>query len=164
MNKIAIISPCKKYRYLLSRSWAEGNEQTKTVTFVMLNPSTADAKEDDPTITRCIGFAKSWGYNRLNVVNLYAYRATKPSSLWAASYPEGGLNQKFLENAEKNSNLIILAWGNHGSRNGRGNEVAKIFSRPYVLELTKHGQPRHPLYMPLLTKPVPYIHKKEPSE
>ena len=74
------------YRYLLWREWDNSH---KTVSFIMLNPSRADAQVNDPTITRCINFAKSWGYGRLEVVNLFAYRTPKPSLLKQAAEREG---------------------------------------------------------------------------
>lgn len=86
MIKSAIISECGKYRYSLSRIW---DENKANVLFIMLNPSTADGDVDDPTIRRCIGFAKSWGYGGIYVGNLFAYRATDPKELLKVENPIG---------------------------------------------------------------------------
>ena len=100
------------YRYLLWREW---NSSNKTVTFIMLNPSRADAQINDPTITRCINFAKSWGYGRLEVVNLFAYRTHKPSLLKQATKPIGKDNDRYIIESVEKSDRVILAWGNHGA-------------------------------------------------
>ena len=101
------------YRYLLWREW---NSQSKTVTFILLNPSRADAQVNDPTITRCIKFAQKWGYGRLEVVNLFAYRASKPSLLKQAVEPIGRDNDKYIQESVFKSDRVILAWGNHGRK------------------------------------------------
>lgn len=86
IQKEASISGCGRYRYALHRWWGHGT----TLGFIMLNPSTADADIDDPTIRRCMGFARDFGYDGIRVFNLYAYRATKPADLWKADEPTGG--------------------------------------------------------------------------
>src|SRR5437870_4841901 len=105
----AVISPCGKFRYRLTRQWGEG----AALPFVMLNPSTADAEQDDPTIRKCVGFAKRMGYDGIEVVNLYAYRATKPADLKKAGYPRGPENDRHIEAAlvESHANSVICAWG-----------------------------------------------------
>lgn len=92
MRSDAVISDDGLYRYLLERHW---DDTTSSCTFVMLNPSTADALVDDPTIRRCVGFAKSFGCGSLRVVNLYAYRATKPAELWTVDDPVGPANGSY---------------------------------------------------------------------
>jgi hypothetical protein len=128
----------------------------KTVLFVMLNPSTADGEADDATIRRCVGFCKAWNYERLEVVNLYAYRTTKPKDLTAAGEEKYGLaNQEVIERAVRDSGIIICAWGAHAddywANNVRGWMHMK---RHYALGFTRSGQPRHPLYLPLDAQPV----------
>ena len=93
INKSATFSNCRKYRYALSRSW---DEKKKIVLFIGLNPSTADEKKDDPTIRRCINYAQSWGFGGLQVANLFAYRATKPTKLRYVENPVGDDNDQQL--------------------------------------------------------------------
>lgn len=153
----AVISDCGTYRYLLERG---GDGQR--VTFVMLNPSTADAEQDDPTIRRCLGYAKAWGYGRLAVVNLYAYRATKPADLWDAC-DWGGIdiigpkNDTYIEDVCSESSMVVCAWGNHGAGRGRAGSVMRrlrdIGVKPHALKISKIGEPCHPLYLRSDLKP-----------
>ena len=150
------------YRYLLWREW---NSNLKTVSFIMLNPSRADAQINDPTITRCINFALSWGYGRLEVVNLFAYRTSKPSLLKQAAEPIGRDNDKYILESVRRSDKVILAWGNHGTWQQQDLyvlQLLKTYKHLYSLGITKkggHGMrgflasvrcpccPRHPLYL-----------------
>lgn len=154
-EKTALISDCGRYRYTLGRSWESAD--AKLCVFVMLNPSTADASEDDPTIRRCIGFAQDWGYGRLLVVNLYAYRATDPKQLWKVVDPVGPDNDDALTEAMEAADFVVLAWGSHGAKNGRGQRVEDL-ARTHAgsvatLGRTKAGEPKHPLYLAKNTKP-----------
>ncbi|OUL27295.1 hypothetical protein BV378_11765 [Nostoc sp. RF31YmG] len=152
MEKTAIIDG--SYRYLLKRVWDVNNPQ---ITFIMLNPSTADAEKDDPTIRKCIKFANSWGYGSLEVVNLFAYRATKPRDLFQVSEPIGSDNNLYLLAAAERAKLIILAWGIHGSFLKRDRTVLNLFSSRqclYCLGRTKAGHPRHPLWLDSSTQPT----------
>src|SRR5581483_9586135 len=97
------------YRYSLARFFGDGG----VVNFIMLNPSTADAETDDPTIRRCLGFAKAWGYGTLVVTNLFAYRATDPAELAKAGDPVGPDNDTRLWSEAQLSDLVVCAWGNH---------------------------------------------------
>src|SRR5689334_10494992 len=108
MERAAMLSPDSNYRYSLRRTWREGS---RIVCFIMLNPSTADADLDDPTIRRCIGFAKSWNYDALEVVNLFAWRATKPSVLASIDDPEGLENDGSILKAAARAEMIVCAWG-----------------------------------------------------
>ena len=144
------------YRYLLWREW---DSQSKTISFIMLNPSRADAQVNDPTITRCIKFAKSWGYGRLEVVNLFAYRTSKPSLLKQATEPIGRDNDRYIIKSVLKSDRIILAWGNHGAWQQQDIyivELLKNYNHLYSLGMTKRGCPRHPLYLRSTTKPQKY--------
>lgn len=149
MNRNALISADEKYRYWLSRGFFSGSK-TDYVLFVMLNPSTADAVIDDPTIKRCIGFARSWGRPGLVVANLYAYRATKPSDLWKSTDPEGWQNDMYLARLMLNSSLIVCAWGANAKLQ-RVERFKKMASELdvilYCLGTTKNGSPKHPLYI-----------------
>lgn len=140
----AFISRCGTYRYALWRRWACGPQ----VLFVMLNPSTADHRNDDPTIRRCIAFAASWGFGAVAVGNLFAFRTPFPSVLRLAAQPIGRANDRWLQRLAAESSCVIAAWGNHGSLMGRDEQVCALLRPLYVLSLTRQGQPRHPLYVP----------------
>jgi hypothetical protein len=142
------------YRYLLRREWDINHPQ---ITFIMLNPSIADNKKDDPTIRKCIKFAKLWGYGSLEVVNLFAYRATKPHDMLKASDPVGLNNNLYLLKATERAKLVILAWGIHGNFLNRDQAVLSLLSNKqslYCLGRTKAGHPRHPLWVSGVTQPV----------
>jgi hypothetical protein len=165
----ASFSDCGRYRYRLWRRWADGPE----VLFVMLNPSTADAALDDPTIRRCRGFAARWGAGSLTVVNLYAWRATNPRDLLLPDGPVGEFpwqpharhainrNDVEIEEAAAKADRIVAAWGAWpGPIEWRPARVLEDLLLPHgnveAVGLTKHGQPRHPLYMRGDARPVPY--------
>lgn len=158
----AIVSSCMRYRCSLWRVW---DAQLPPVCFVMLNPSTADANVDDPTIRKCVAFATKWGYGGLDVVNLFAWRATDPAQLRRVSFCEANHPQNdiaiehIVKNVEKNGGITVLAWGDQAKHYGmRPTEVVRIIERitkPYVLRLTKGGFPAHPLYLPGDLVPVP---------
>lgn len=145
----AVMSACERFRYRLSRQWGEGG----TVCWVMLNPSTADAAQDDPTIRRCIGFSQAWGYGSLVVVNLFALRSTSPKALYASSDRVGPENDRHIADAATTADLVVCAWGNHGALGGRAFEVYRLLPRPHYLRLTKAAQPEHPLYLPGSLRP-----------
>lgn len=142
-EKGAVLSTCGNYRYLLTRRWADGD----TVTWIMLNPSTADASIDDPTIRRCIGFSKEWGYAALRVVNLYAYRATKPEALKAVADPIGPDHAVHFMGALHASALVVAAWG--ACKHAKIDHVKHILTNTLVhcLGVTANGSPKHPLYV-----------------
>jgi hypothetical protein len=155
----AELSPCGTYRYLLTRNLGVGS--SGLCNFVMLNPSTADADQDDPTIRRCMRFAQSWGCSELAVTNLFAYRATLPSVLRDAVRlglnPEGPQNNHFIHETAARAAVVVCAWGAAGSLLGRSDAVRSVLlaagAEPQVLRLTKHGQPCHPLYLPGRLRP-----------
>lgn len=153
MLKGAYISKDGKYRYTLWRDWRKEGESTKAVAFIGLNPSTADADKDDPTIRRCIGFAKTWGFNKLIMVNLFAYRATNPKDMMEADDPEGSENSSVVRGVADIVDLTVAAWGAHGSHNDMDALYFSLLRDPHHLGLTKSGAPRHPLYLKLDTKP-----------
>lgn len=130
MKRHAHLSQDGLYRYSLHREWRVGYDVPRWVTFVMLNPSTANAHQDDPTIRRCIGFAKSLGGTGLAVVNLYAFRATSPADLWTTPDPVGPNNDHhlalFLEMAARYDFPIIAAWGAHA----KPDRVAAVMTMP----------------------------------
>jgi hypothetical protein len=149
MIRDAWISEDGRYRYRLKRTWIPS---TTPVVFVMLNPSTADATVDDPTVRRCVAFAKAWGFGGMVVVNLYALRATNPKALWADPDPVGPYNDRELTAVAQSAAAlqfpVIAAWG----ANARPDRVAAVRALPGMSNLrclgtTKGGAPKHPLYL-----------------
>jgi hypothetical protein len=144
VSKGAKISEDGRYRYALLRRWGDG----PFVTFVMLNPSTADAEVDDPTIRRCIGFAKRWGFDALHVVNLFALRATDPRELAKADDPIGPENDLYLMRHALAEGPMVAAWGAHPMARERAKAFTdRMFVRWSALGTTADGYPRHPLYV-----------------
>jgi hypothetical protein len=127
MKTDAKLSDCRKYRYALWRTW---DESKSYAVFVGLNPSKADETEDDPTIIRCINFAKEWGYGGLRMTNLFAYRATEPNEMMSAQDPVGSENDIWLKNLAKDAGVIVAAWGNNGNYLGRSKEVLMMLPNP----------------------------------
>lgn len=171
----AWISSCGAYRYRLSRTW---DLERPTCAFVMLNPSTADASKDDPTIRKCVGYAKRWGYGEIVVVNAFAFRATDPSDLKDAEDPFGPENEYALTTTARQPKLdrIVLGWGTK-CRWGRGDDkvlgdkralrclrqnlpVAQ-YKKIFALNVTKGGYPQHPLYVPYDVELIPYTETPE---
>lgn len=139
------------YRYHLWREWDPGRTD---LAFIMLNPSTADEVRVDPTVAKCIRYAKAWGYGRLDVYNLFALRATDPKQLRTSLIdPVGPENDRYLSEAAAKATCVVVAWGTHGNYRDRGHEVACLLGkvrgeRPVLcLGVTQDGQPRHPLYL-----------------
>ncbi len=149
----AVFSPCGNYRYALWRTW---NQKRGTVLFMGLNPSTADATRDDPTIRRCLGFAKDWGYGSLLVGNLFAFKATRPQILLQSTEPIGPENDIWLRRLSAQADLTVVCWGNHGAHLGRDREVLTWIKSPHCLGATRTGLPRHPLYLSKESLPFPY--------
>lgn len=139
------------YRYTLGRYWVA--DARRFCNFVMLNPSTADAEVLDPTVTRCVRYAHDWGFDGLIVTNIFALRATNPRDLRGVDDPVGPENRAAILSTAYRSELVIAAWGTHGRFMGRGQIVAEQLmyaKRPENLKClgrTKHGYPRHPLYL-----------------
>lgn len=148
----ADISDCGRYRYRLGRRWGRG----PTACFVCLNPSVASADVTDPTITRCIGFAQSWGHAALDVVNLFAWRSTDPHGL-DVDDPVGPDNDAAIIEATATADLIVLAWGAIGRLPARVRKLAQaraaavaqqlVMGDAHVLGTTQAGEPRHPLFV-----------------
>lgn len=155
MRMGAEIDLTETYRYSLWREWSL---DAPRISFIMLNPSTADAVVNDPTIRRCISFAQSWGYGSLEVVNLFAYRATNPHTLSRVANPIGPENDRYLLAARQRAQTVILAWGNWGTLQSRNQAVISLLSQQdiYCLGITQAGHPRHPLYIQGSTTPVPF--------
>lgn len=143
----AIFDMTGQYRYTLWRAWSDDSPH---IIFIMLNPNTADAQRNDPTIRRCIGFARAWGFGSLEVVNLFAYRTPDPRALSRIADPIGEDNDHFLAQAAARARYIVAAWGTKGALLNRDQAVLRLLSgqdRLYCLGRTKDGYPRHPLYV-----------------
>lgn len=150
----AVLSADGRYRYRLTRAWAGGAGR---VAFVGLNPSTADASRDDPTARRMVGFARSWGFARLDVVNVCALRARDPAALREASHPDGPENTAWVARVAARAGLVVAAWGSAGGWPGLAARIAALLPllppQVHVLGLTRAGHPRHPLYVRADTAP-----------
>lgn len=153
MEKKANISKDKIYRYTLSRTW----DSTKfTVLFIGLNPSIADENIDDPTITRCINFAKDWGYGTLLMAILFAFRSTYPKEIYLIDDPIGKDNDYYLLECVKQSDLIIACWGNNGTYMDREKIIKELVPNLYCLQKNKNGTPHHPLRLPRDINPISF--------
>lgn len=153
----AIISACGKYRYSLSREVkTAGIGESRRLLFVMLNPSTADSTKDDPTIRKCMGFSSRLYHGGLDVVNLFAYRATNPKELKKVNDPVGPENKGRILKAASESDMIVCAWGTNGTFNRQNEKVMEWLSGYdlYALEITKDGHPKHPLYVSYEKQPI----------
>jgi hypothetical protein len=158
MHRGAEFSPCRRYRYALLRGW---ERQKGYAMFIGLNPSTADETVDDPTIRRCMGFARAWGYGALCMVNLFAYRATQPADMLAQADPVGPLNDVYLTHLAASADVVVAAWGNHGQHLERDQRVRGLLGQQlHYLRLTKDGHPGHPLYLPATLRPVVWAASK----
>lgn len=148
----AVISPCGLYRYHLSRSIGMGDRR---VTFIGVNPSTADAHVDDATVRKWVGFARRWGFDRIDVVNLFAFRATDVRQLPKVADPVGPANDHHITVALERADLVVPCWGSITklpwqlcSRIAAVREMLYNADRPLqCLGKTKHGDPRHPLML-----------------
>jgi hypothetical protein len=167
MKKTAIISACGLFRYHLTRTW---DEALRPLPFIMLNPSTADASEDDPTIRKCIGFAKRLGFGGIEVFNLFAFRATDPRELRASGFPIGFDNTRLMttrlfELGLQERGYVVCAWGANARNLCYPKDLVCHLSlsgvRLRALRLLEDGTPAHPLMLPYSCKPVPLLGVRE---
>ncbi len=149
----AIFSPCRIWRYQLWRCW---DASLPTVLFVGLNPSTADETKDDPTIRKCIKFAKRWGYGTYLMCNMFGYRSTDPRGLDGLADPTGPENDWYIAEAVSRAAICVAAWGSDKLTQRRAVTVCSLLKNPYCLRLSKDGNPWHPLYIPDDTDPIEY--------
>jgi hypothetical protein len=150
VNRSAVISPCGKYRFSLTREEASlFNGSKGTVLFGLTNPSTADAHTDDRTVMKGWTYTRRWGYHRMIYVNSNPYRSTDPDA--AVIPPETILaeNDTHIRFAAAESDLIILAYGTRANPVLAARMMGVLWSQKplYVLELSKDGTPKHPLYL-----------------
>lgn len=154
----AVLSADGRFRYMLTREW---QIEKRSVVWIMLNPSTADHKINDPTIRKIIAYSKRWGYDRLDVANLFGFRTPDPRLLAREKDPVGAENDFWLRFAVERSDLVVCAWGSRGTLNGRATIVRRILREmgvtPSMLRANpSSGEPGHPLYLPGKLEPVPF--------
>src|SRR2546426_81303 len=140
----AVFSKCRRWRYLLWRRW---DEKRPAANFLMLNPSTADETQLDPSCTRAREYASRWGFGGLLVTNIFAWRATDPEEMKAAGDPVGRGNDRAILRAAREAAIVVCAWGNHGTHLGRAGEVRRILNGIplHALHMNRSGEPAHPL-------------------
>lgn len=149
-----VFSHDRAHRYTLWREWIGGRGYAQ---FIGLNPSTADEVQDDPTIRRCIAFAKAWGYSALCMTNAFAYRATDPAVMKQQADPVGPDNDYWLIKVANDAEIVIAAWGVHGAYLQRDRQVRQLIEADNLLHClgtTKDGHPKHPLYLRADKRPV----------
>lgn len=151
----AEFSACERYRYTLMRSWADG----PTITYILLNPSTATAEEDDATVLRCRRRAIELGCGTMYVANLFALRSTDPEGLYEVDDPVGPDNDAAIQRLAVLADTVVCGWGNHGAHQDRGTAVLTMLRdagiTPHCLAVTGEGQPWHPLYLAYSLQPMP---------
>lgn len=147
MERGADFSPCRTWRYALWRKWNEG---TRLIAFCGLNPSTADERLDDNTVTRCIRFARRWGFDGMFMLNAYAFRSTDPAGLQRTPDPTGPGNDKALAYYAERCEKVVVAWGVH-CEELRARRVTEILKKSigtvHCFGQNKGGSPKHPLYL-----------------
>lgn len=152
----ALCSDCGAYRYRLSRDWADGSR----IAFILLNPSTASEIRNDPTVARCEGRARRGGFGGFDVLNLFAFRATRPEDLRAAAGPVGAANAKAVLAGAARAATVICGWGLHGAHLGQGAAMRGLLAAAHIplwhLGLTRDLHPRHPLYVANAVQPLPW--------
>lgn len=173
ISRDTIFSPCRKYRYTLWRDWSDqikgglhftedphldyySGKPDQFVQFIGLNPSTADETLDDPTIRRCINFAKAWGFGAMCMTNIFAWRDTDPFKMRTQQDPVGSENDYWITKVACEAGLIVAAWGTHGTHLNRGQIVKRMIPKLHCLKVTANGYPSHPLYLPQTLKPIEF--------
>lgn len=148
----AVYSNDMRYRYLFERRWGSGD----VTVWVLLNPATGDTDgKARPTLGRCIARSQQWGSGAIQVVNLFAFRATKPRELLLAEDPVGPYGDEYIDATTADASRVVAGWGSHGELLGRGRAVSARLPRGTLcLGLTRTLQPRHPLYVPVRAEPL----------
>jgi hypothetical protein len=150
----ASFSSCCKYRYKLWRIW---DESKPLIMFIGLNPSKADETHDDPTVSKCQRYARQWGYGGIIMANIFAYCTSVPAEMKKALEPIGCDNDDALMEMAPKADIVVAAWGNHGTHMGRSLNVKRLFHNLHYLKLNKTGEPAHPLYLKSNVSPIPWI-------
>lgn len=152
----ALYSDCETFRFRLSRTWGA----SPRLAFILLNPSTATELRNDPTIARCEGRARRTGHGGVDILNLFAFRATRPADLLAAPDPVGSGNSGIVLDTAAAAGLIVCGWGLHGAHLDQGTLLRRLLSDRglplWHLGLTRDGHPRHPLYVGNAVQPEPW--------
>ncbi|MDF0595464.1 DUF1643 domain-containing protein [Psychromarinibacter halotolerans] len=155
----AVYSDCEQYRYLLTRTWDPAGRKAL---FIMLNPSTATEVQNDPTVERCERRARTLGFGAFRVTNIFAYRATDPKVMRAVADPVGPENDAAIADSAPWADQIVCAWGTHGAHLDRGAQVERLLRATglplFHLGLSKHGHPKHPLYIGYAVQPELWAH------
>jgi len=158
VQRKADFDPSGRYRYRLIRQWSAADAR---VAFVLLNPSTADAAVDDPTIRRCIQFARAWRFGSLAVVNLFAWRSPDPRALKRTPTPVGPDNDQWILRTVAECESVVVAWGNAGRLHKRDADVLSLLRtascQPHCLGRTLSRAPRHPLYLRRDVQREPFV-------
>jgi hypothetical protein len=142
------------YRYSLWREW---DPDRPRLLWVLLNPSTADANREDPTLRRCLAFSRTWSFGSLEIVNLYAWRSPTPEDLTRVENPVGDQNDRYIQEAVQRAAKIVVAWGAYKALHGRDRAVIDLLAQPlWCLGKTRDGNPRHPLYLKADTPLCPF--------
>jgi len=160
----AVFSECQRYRYRLWRYW---NRAKPTLCFLMLNPSTADDVSNDPTVERCQRRALAMGFGGLEVVNIFAFRSTRPIVLQSLEDPVGPENDQAILAACASSGMVICAWGDDGKLRRRSEAVRMLLEgagiTPYALAVNLSGEPKHPLYVSYDKSAAPFLKSSDGS-
>jgi hypothetical protein len=160
----ALLSPCRTYRYTLDRVWDDSRPRCA---FIGLNPSTADESKLDPTLRRCVRFADGWGYGSFRMLNLFALRSVKPEALLFVRDPVGPDNDKWIlrtcREIHDGGGIVICCWGANVRRPALASRPSAVLNiirstkaRPYLIDKTGDGIPKHPLYLSSDLEPEPY--------
>jgi len=156
------------YRYVLDRKFLD-TESNRIAIFVLLNPSQADENVGDPTVRRCMAYARRWNCSGLTVLNIFALRSTDPKALYTHHEPIGSENDYYIGRTIRQAYLrspadpiVICGWGAHGRFKDRGKRVLSLLREqlakpPCALRLLSDGTPAHPLYLPADLEPVPLM-------
>lgn len=145
----AVFDETEVYRYSLKRIWLPEKEAPRKIVFVMLNPSTADHLKEDPTIKRCMVFSFGRHYDEMEIVNLFALRATDPADMKAHVDPVGPKNDEYIRKACGSAETVVCAWGAHGDHLGRAASVRNLLPDVPLrcFGTNAGGSPKHPLYL-----------------
>lgn len=147
-------SACQDYRYAFLQEW---DATLPKVMFIGLNPTQMDDNQSNPTLKRCINFAKDWGYGGLYVTNLFARLAATPDLLKQTEQPIGADNDAWLLKLSQECDLVVAAWGNDGNYQNRSANVRHLLPNLHCLKVNQSGEPTHPLYQPKTTQPIAYF-------
>jgi hypothetical protein len=157
VTRSAIFDEARTYRYVLSIPTGNIFSELNTINWLLCNPSTADEVKNDPTVERVFCRAAAWGYLRVVITNIFAYRSTDPMNLRYAKDPVGPDNDRHIIEQASEADLVVCGWGEHGSYLGRGNDVLDMLRRagivPHALKINKGGQCGHPLYVAYKCEP-----------